>query len=185
MQKEELSGNKLLDKQAIDIVKDLQRLQGLDDDYENDSGSGPDRIERRKTIHHLAKHAAKKKQIGTLDVAFKKRFFKLNENGEGPGTPILSKRGILNQATMKALEVRRKTVMAERKESKMKTLGATNNFAQINGLQPRNHRNSTTVSVSDVFSQSGHVNNAYVADEIAERNSLQMQSRWNNNNNRM
>lgn len=85
-QPEELSGNALLDKHAIDIVKNMQRLQGIDnDDYDNDSGSGPDRVGRRKTIHNLAKHAQKKRQIGTLDVAFKRRFLNLNANGQNPG----------------------------------------------------------------------------------------------------
>lgn len=85
MQKEELSPNALLDKQAVAIVKQLQRLQGIDDgEYENDSGSGPDRIGRRKTIHNLERAAQRaKRQIGTLDVAFKKRFAKLNAAAEG------------------------------------------------------------------------------------------------------
>lgn len=79
-----MSPNALLDKQAVEIVKQLQKLQGIDDgDYENDSGSGPDRIGRRKTIHNLEKAAQRKRQIGTLDVAFKKRFAKLNANAEG------------------------------------------------------------------------------------------------------
>lgn len=86
LQKEELSPNALLDKQAVAIVKQLQRLQGIDDgDYENDSGSGPDRIGRRKTIHNLERAAQRKRQIGTLDVAFKKRFAKLNANGADKG----------------------------------------------------------------------------------------------------
>lgn len=75
-----MSPNALLDKQAVEIVKQLQRLQGIDGDYDNDSGSGPDRIGRRKTIHNIEKAAQKKRQIGTLDVAFKKRFAKLNAN---------------------------------------------------------------------------------------------------------
>lgn len=87
-QKEEMSPNALLDKQAVAIVKQLQKLQGIDGDYDNDSGSGPDRIGRRKTIHNLEKAAQKKRQIGTLDVAFKKRFAKLNANQNG-GNKIL------------------------------------------------------------------------------------------------
>lgn len=78
-----MSPNALLDKQAVEIVKQLQKLQGIDGDYDNDSGSGPDRIGRRKTIHNLEKAAQKKRQIGTLDVAFKKRFAKLNANQNG------------------------------------------------------------------------------------------------------
>ncbi|KAJ8974097.1 hypothetical protein NQ317_011616 [Molorchus minor] len=120
--KEELSPNALLDKQAVEIVKQLQKLQGIDGDYDNDSGSGPDRIGRRKTIHNLEKAAQKKRQIGTLDVAFKKRFAKLNANA-GAGTPVLSRRMTMRRETMKALEVRVNSVMAERRKSHMQTRG--------------------------------------------------------------
>lgn len=61
----------------MEIVKNLQRLQGIDGDYDNDSGSGPDRIARRRTILNLDKAAKPRRQIGTLDVAFKKRFLQL------------------------------------------------------------------------------------------------------------
>lgn len=86
-QSEDLSENALLDKNAIAIVKDLQKLNGLDDDYDNDSGSGPHNVGRRKTIHNLEKARQKKRNIGTLDVAFKKRFFNMNAN-DGPGKNI-------------------------------------------------------------------------------------------------
>lgn len=74
---EELSQDALIDKHAVEIVKNLQRLQGIDGDYDNDSGSGPDRIARRRTVHNLEKASKPRRQIGTLDVAFKKRFLKL------------------------------------------------------------------------------------------------------------
>lgn len=67
---------------AVEIVKNLQRLQGIDGDYDNDSGSGPDRIARRKTIQNLEKARLPRRQIGTLDVAFKKRFLKLTAESE-------------------------------------------------------------------------------------------------------
>lgn len=79
-----MSQDAILDKNAVAIVKDWQKLHGIDDDYENDSGSGPDRVGRRKTVHNLEKARRKKRQIGTLDVAFKKRFYNMNSNG-GPG----------------------------------------------------------------------------------------------------
>lgn len=174
-----------MDKHAIELVKDMQRLQGIDiDDYENDSGSGPDRVGRRRLIHNLARHAQKKRQIGTLDVAFKKRFLNFNANGQNPGTPILSRSNMAKRReTIKALENRRNTVLAERKKSQMQTLGANNDYGKLNGVQLRNHRNST-ISVTDVFNQ-GHVNEAYIADEISERNAVPLQPRtsatWNNN----
>lgn len=83
-QSDDLSQDALLDKNAIAIVKDLQKLNGLDEDYDNYSGSGPHNVGRRKTIHNLEKARQKKRNIGTLDVAFKKRFFNMNAN-DGPG----------------------------------------------------------------------------------------------------
>lgn len=70
----------------MEIVKQLQKLQGIDGDgeYDNDSGSGRD-VGRRKTIHNLEKYAKRKRPIGTLDVAFKRRFFNINANGTSPG----------------------------------------------------------------------------------------------------
>lgn len=70
---------------AVEIVKNLQRLHGIDGDYDNDSGSGPDRIARRKTIQVLEKSRHPRRQIGTLDVAFKKRFLKLSADENTPG----------------------------------------------------------------------------------------------------
>lgn len=172
----------------MELVKDMQRLQGIDDEYDNDSGSGPDRVGRRRTIHNLAKHAQKKRQIGTLDVAFKRRFLNFTANGGNPGTPILSRSNMAKRReTIKALENRRNNVLAERKKSQMQTLGANNDYGKLNGggIQPiRNHRNST-ISVTEVFNQ-GHINEAYIADEMSDRNSVALQPRstlpWNNNN---
>lgn len=65
-------------------MKNLQRLQGIDGDYDNDSGSGPDRIARRRTILNLDKAAKPRRQIGTLDVAFKKRFLQLTADENNP-----------------------------------------------------------------------------------------------------
>lgn len=66
-------------------MKNLQRLHGIDGDYDNDSGSGPDRIAKRKTIQVLEKSRQPRRQIGTLDVAFKKRFLKLSADENIPG----------------------------------------------------------------------------------------------------
>ncbi|XP_063901353.1 chitin synthase chs-2 isoform X2 [Zophobas morio] len=187
--KEEMSPNALLDKQAVEIVKQLQKLQGLDDGDYDDSGSGPDRIGRRKTIHNLERAAQKKRQIGTLDVAFKKRFAKLNANGTNAGTPVLSRRLTMRRETMKALEVRVNSVMAERRKSHMQTLGAKNEYGN-NNIMTRNQRNSIASSIpaKDVF-ENGHVNKAFEEDQYDNRNSLQMQPRnsvtWKSNNSRM
>lgn len=68
----------------MEIVKNLQRLSGIDGEYDNDSGSGPDRIARRRTVYNLEKASKPRRQIGTLDVAFKKRFLKLTSAENNP-----------------------------------------------------------------------------------------------------
>jgi chitin synthase len=112
----------------VEIVKNLQRLQGIDGDYDNDSGSGPDRIARRKTIQNLEKARQPRRQIGTLDVAFKKRFLKLTADENNAATPILTRRMTMRKETIRALEHRKNSVMAERKKSQMQTLGAHNEY---------------------------------------------------------
>lgn len=83
MKVDDSSEDAFIDKNAVDIARTLQKLRGIDGDYDSDSGSSQHRIDRRKTIHNLEKHRQKKRPIGTLDVAFKKRFFSLTANQEG------------------------------------------------------------------------------------------------------
>ncbi|XP_049868768.1 chitin synthase chs-2 isoform X1 [Pectinophora gossypiella] len=186
---EDLSQDALLDKNAIAIVKDLQKLNGLDDDYDNDSGSGPHNVGRRKTIHNLEKAKQRKRNIGTLDVAFKKRFFNMNAN-DGPGTPVLNRKMTLRRETLKALETRRNSVMAERRKSQMQTLGANNEYGvagmvKLNnnhGVVPRHRTSTANISVKDVFGEpnGGQVNRAYetsLGDE--DENSMRLQPRQN------
>ncbi|KAI5633975.1 chitin synthase domain-containing protein [Phthorimaea operculella] len=184
---EDLSQDALLDKNAIAIVKDLQKLNGLDDDYDNDSGSGPQNVGRRKTIHNLEKAKQKKRNIGTLDVAFKKRFFNMNAN-DGPGTPVLNRKMTLRRETLKALETRRNSVMAERRKSQMQTLGANNEYG-VSGMlnnnpvvMPRHRTSTANISVKDVFGDpnGGQVNRAYessLGDD--DDNSMRLQPRPN------
>ncbi|KAL0849268.1 hypothetical protein ABMA28_013597 [Loxostege sticticalis] len=184
---EDLSQDALLDKNAIAIVKDLQKLNGLDDDYDNDSGSGPHNVGRRKTIHNLEKARQKKRNIGTLDVAFKKRFFNMNAN-DGPGTPVLNRKMTLRRETLKALETRRNSVMAERRKSQMQTLGANNEYGVAgllnNNLGVPRHRTSTAnISVKDVFAEpnGGQVNRGYETSlgDDEDNNSMRLQPRQN------
>ncbi|XP_046961040.1 chitin synthase chs-2 isoform X5 [Vanessa cardui] len=185
---EDLSQDALLDKNAIAIVKDLQKLNGLDDEYDNDSGSGPQNVGRRKTIHNLEKARQKKRNIGTLDVAFKKRFFNMNAN-DGPGTPVLNRKMTLRRETLKALETRRNSVMAERRKSQMQTLGANNEYGVTgmlnnnHGVAPRHRTSTANISVKDVFAEpnGGMVNRGYetsLGDED-DSNSIRLQPRQN------
>lgn len=76
LQTKDLSEEALLSKHAVDIVRDLQRLEGIEGDYDEGSASGPG---RRKTIRNLEKSRRKTQAINTLDVAFRQRFFSMSE----------------------------------------------------------------------------------------------------------
>ncbi|ETN60018.1 chitin synthase [Anopheles darlingi] len=203
---EELSQDALIDKHAVEIVKNLQRLQGIDGDYDNDSGSGPDRIARRRTIQNLEKARQPRRQIGTLDVAFKKRFLKLTADENNTATPILTRRMTMRRETIRALEVRKNSVMAERRKSQMQTLGANNEYGVTvapngtnNGPARPTRTSNAGVSVKDIFNVNGgpggdiygvtgQVNQAYEpVIEDDDRNSLRLQPRnqvtWSNGSN--
>ncbi|XP_060649537.1 chitin synthase chs-2 isoform X1 [Drosophila sulfurigaster albostrigata] len=200
---EDLTQDQLIDKHAVEIVKNLQRLQGIDGDYDNDSGSGPDRIARRKTIQNLEKARQPRRQIGTLDVAFKKRFLKLTADAENnPATPILTRRLTMRAETIRALEVRKNSVMAERRKSAMQTLGAKNEYGITTALPVNNNGavpnqrsgrvSNAGISIKDVFNVNGGpaeqiygsngggtINQGYehVIDEDGEGNSLRLTTR--------
>lgn len=78
-----LSDEALIEKNAVEIVKQMQRLRGLDGEMDSESSSS-NRLAHRKTIQMLEKQKSKKRAIGTLDVAFKKRFFALSGAGQDP-----------------------------------------------------------------------------------------------------
>ncbi len=78
-----MSDDALIEKNAVEIVKQMQKLRGIDGDYDSDSGDS-NRLAHRRTIHMLEKNRHKKRAIGTLDVAFKKRFFALSGAGQDP-----------------------------------------------------------------------------------------------------
>ena len=79
-----LSDQDLIEKNAVEIVKQMQRLKGLDGDYDSDSAAS-NRLAHRRTIQNLERNRNNKKRaIGTLDVAFKKRFFAPSGEDEAP-----------------------------------------------------------------------------------------------------
>lgn len=91
-QTEDLTHDGLLDKQAVVIVKHLQRLRGINGDYDNESGSsGDNAVGRRRTIYNLEKQRQKTRTIGTLDVAFRKRFLqmKMGEDEDEPQSTLI------------------------------------------------------------------------------------------------
>nr|XP_031829269.1 chitin synthase chs-2 isoform X3 [Nomia melanderi] len=156
----DLSEEALLSKHAVEIVRDLQRLDGMEGDYEEGSGSGPG---RRKTIRNLEKSRRKTQAINTLDVAFRRRFFQ----SEGNGLPRnMSTRR--SAKAFKAFEGRRNSIIAMRRKSQMQTLGANNIYGVAGnplGIQGRPSR-SSQISVKDVFEgHAGHTNSAYEPDD--------------------
>lgn len=197
----------------MEIVKNLQRLQGIDGDYDNDSGSGPDRIARRRTVHNLEKASKPRRQIGTLDVAFKKRFLKLTADENAAGNPLLTRQFSMRRETIRALEHRKNSVMAEKRKSQMQTLGANNDYGvttQSNINRPgRPSLAGSVVNIKDVFDvnggpgsqiygtnggqiygTTGAVNQGYEhVIEEDDRNSIRLTPRnqvtWNNTNGRL
>jgi len=160
-----LSDEALIEKNAVEIVKQMQKLRGIDGDghYGDSDSDSSNRLANRRTIHMLEKQRQKKKAIGTLDVAFKKRFFALNnqaqgldgvapEGGKVAQTPILGGSKMpMRRETLKALEQRRDHVANERKQSKMLTLGASN---PVNNNKDK-HRTSAKITgetVGKIFS---------------------------------
>ena len=164
-----LTDQDLIEKNAVEIVKQMQRLRGLDGDYDSDSAAS-NRLAHRKTIQNLERtRNNKKRAIGTLDVAFKKRFFALSGEDEAPlmdgqkqssrkflvfhlldfmilfaETPILGAKLPMRRETLKAIEVARDNLISnlqnERKGgSKMQTLGASN----PHNNNKEKHRNNT------------------------------------------
>ncbi|KAK0159253.1 hypothetical protein PV328_010151 [Microctonus aethiopoides] len=179
----DLSEEALLSKHAVEIVRDLQRLDGMEGDYDEGSGSGPG---RRKTIRNLEKSRRKTQAINTLDVAFRQRFFSMAE-GNGLPRNMSTRR---STKAFKAFEGRRNSIMALRKKSQMQTLGANNIYGVAGnplGIQPRPTR-SSQISVKDVFADTGHINAAYDSED-SPRNSLRLQpmggNTWRDNKSKM
>ncbi|XP_025156936.1 chitin synthase chs-2 isoform X5 [Harpegnathos saltator] len=170
----DLSEEALLSKHAVDIVRDLQRLEGIEGDYDEGSGSGPG---RRKTIRNLEKSRRKTQAINTLDVAFRQRFFSMSE---GAGLPRNMSTRRTTEA-FKAFEGRRNSIMAMRRKSQMQTLGANNIYGVAGnplGIQGRPSR-SSQISVKDVFEgHAGHVNAGYEGED-SPGNSVRLQNLGN------
>ncbi|XP_037075045.1 chitin synthase chs-2-like isoform X2 [Pollicipes pollicipes] len=115
----------MLRKNAVEIVKNMQRLR----DDRADSYDGENRLARRRTIQNLVNQQQKRQPIGTLDVAFRKRFQQLSSH-TSEATPILGnmRRMSLRADALRALEQRKNSVMQEKQKKKMETLGVGNPY---------------------------------------------------------
>jgi len=172
-----LSDEALIEKNAVEIVKQMQRLKGIDGDYDSDSAAS-NRLAQRRTIQNLERNRQKKRAIGTLDVAFKKRFFALSGEDDAPGgqndgngsqkmninqTPILGAKLPMRRETLKAIEQARDNLISnlhnDRKGgSKMQTLGASN----PHNNNKDKHRGNTRITgdtVERVFTPNGGLDN--------------------------
>jgi hypothetical protein len=88
---------------------------------------------------------------------------------------VLGRKLTLRNETIKAMEVRRNSVMAERRKSHMKTLGAHNGLIVGNNNNNRSRRSST----AEVFDRTPvrQINRAHESeDAIDTRNSVGLQN---------
>lgn len=80
---DDVSDESFLDKNAVKIALQLQRLKGIDeDDKQSDDSRYGNRVDRRKTIQNLAKRQQQRTRTGTLDVAFRRRFLRISANND-------------------------------------------------------------------------------------------------------
>ncbi|KAL1421020.1 hypothetical protein MTO96_004377 [Rhipicephalus appendiculatus] len=193
---EDVSDDAFIDRNAIQIARQLQRLKG----YRRR------RRQQRRVLRSGAARAPKddtepretpspaSQDWNTWTWHFRKRFMSINavDAEAHAGTPVLSglRRFSRNRDTLRALEVRRNTVLAN--HSKMQTLGAKNQYSAAAaaaagsggppGVRTR-HRNNN-VPADRVFSGAngeGYTNDAYETTQpdedasAAARQSLRLQ----------
>lgn len=78
---DDISEDDFIDKNAIQIARQLQRLRGLDeDDKSSEESPYGNRVDKRKIVYNLDKRMHKPRTVGTLDVAFRKRFQNISNN---------------------------------------------------------------------------------------------------------
>uniref|UniRef100_A0A2R5LAW3 Putative conserved plasma membrane protein n=3 Tax=Ornithodoros turicata TaxID=34597 RepID=A0A2R5LAW3_9ACAR len=169
---DDVSDDAFIDRNAIQIARQLQRLKGIDDDEPSDEYMGPERLERRKTIQNLEKRRHQRARTGTLDVAFRKRFMNINAV-DAEGTPVLSglRRFSRSRDTLRALEVRRNTVLAN--HSRMQTLGARNEYSGVGG----GRRRANNIPADRVFANAdsgAYSNGGYETAATPEEDGLRL-----------
>ncbi|XP_076333773.1 chitin synthase chs-2-like isoform X2 [Tachypleus tridentatus] len=166
---EDISDDAFIDKNAIYIAKQLQRLRGFHDQEVAEDKKGGNRLERRRTIHNLEKRRHQQPRIGTLDLAFRTRLFSISE--EGPATPVLKDlRRFSRRNTLRALERRRNTVVGL--ETRLNSLGGP---MQLGDGRTTDCINMQRLLQSSRESVEGVTNHAFMNDSDDDReNELQM-----------
>lgn len=72
-------------RHGVEFAKELQRLQGFGDE----SAPGKKEDNRRFTIMDLEKNGKKKQQVGSLAMAFERRFTSMDFGAEGEKAKVL------------------------------------------------------------------------------------------------
>lgn len=171
---EDISEDAFIDKNAIQIARDLQRLKGIDEDDKSDDskyGVCGNTMANRNIIARLDKRNRHPRQVGTLDVAFKKRFEEITrfdannaDAGRGLNTPVLG--GKRRRETATAIARRGYGGIIDPRDG---MIGATNRRMQTlgrnNPLVERGTRNRSTLDrgrpINGGQQMGGHDNNAY------------------------
>lgn len=180
---EDISTDAFIDKNAIQIARDLQRLKGIDEDDKSDDskyGVCGNAMANRNIIARLDKRNRNPRQVGTLDVAFKKRFEEITrfdannaEASRGLNTPVLG--GKRRRETATAIARRGYGGMMDPRDG---LLGGNNRRMQTlgrgNPLVERGTRNRSTLDrgrpinggggggmVGQQMAGNGHDNGAY------------------------
>ncbi|XP_049868807.1 chitin synthase chs-2-like [Pectinophora gossypiella] len=113
---EEMSDSALIEKHAVQIAKDLQRLN--DDDL-NKRGLNNDHVSRRRTIKDLERGKENKQNVTNLDVNFKRRLTILQNTADPDVIKRVSSHIPGNVAqrrqTLRALMTRRESVAEARR----------------------------------------------------------------------
>lgn len=157
---EDISDDAFIDKNAIQIARDLQRLKGIDEDDKSDNskyGVCGNAMGNRNIIARLDKRNKNPRQVGTLDVAFKKRFDNITrfnaaannaDASRGLNTPVLGGRRRTETATaiarrhygdMMAGDPRDSGIIGSGNNRRMLTLGRNNPLVE------RGTRNRSTL----------------------------------------
>jgi len=176
---EDISEDAFIDKNAIQIARDLQRLKGIDEDDKSDDskyGVCGNAMANRNIIARLDKRNRHPRQVGTLDVAFKKRFEEITrfdannaDASRGLNTPVLG--GKRRRETATAIARRGYGGLVDPRDGMM---GGNNRRMQTlgrgNPLVERGSRNRSTLdrgrpinngAIGQQQQMIGHDNGAY------------------------
>ncbi|XP_072936714.1 chitin synthase chs-2-like [Epargyreus clarus] len=116
---EDLTENALIERRAVDIAKDLQKLNT--DDLER-RGVDESSVSRRRTLRQLERARAARRSVGNLDANFKRRLTILQNADPADMVtrlPSLGGRLSTRRATLRALQTRRDSMIAEKRRSQL------------------------------------------------------------------